>query len=148
MVQKKKGRDDLEASAARDSIYMSSGLEDRIDPEELGIVDDAGDEIPFWEGAQRPVLGCILYYESPSSGVRCELLSVSTSDAGFAVRCLVNLQDAKEVLSCPDFIRIVVTMGEDAIMEKDLLDPHRQVRTLEVTEIGLVLSVSSVESDS
>lgn len=140
--QRKKDAAAIWEQAAKESVYVSDSLKDRID---LSSSDEEWDFRPV----KKVGLRSVVYYEHLSDGIEGEFIAAKKEHNGFLIGMEVHPEMIGDILSCPDIIRVVVTIDETIVYEKDF-DETWTERSREIIRNGdrIELYISLHEGDN
>lgn len=136
-MNKEEAENTLWDEADRDSLIVSDSLKDRLDPSMFGT-----------QGRGASIT-CTVYYETPSAGISGRLIGLKRSKSDTRISLEIDAQDLGEALSCPEFIRVVVSTDEKVLYESDFIEPWEEVgREVAHREGRIELHISLSEHDS
>jgi len=141
-VNKEEAERALQDEAEDDNLIVSDSLRDQLDLSTFG-----GQREGLW---QFSGITCTVYFETPSVGITGRLIGLERSKKGAKVDLEIDPQGLGEALSCPEFIRVVVSTDEKVLYEADFVEPWEEVsRRVEQRNDGRVeLHISLAEHDS
>lgn len=126
--------DDLQDDADDDVLIVSDGLASRLEG----------------AGLDQPLeVICAIYYEIPSAGIAGKLVRLRKTASSIQVGLEVPHESIGESLSCPEFIRLVITTGDALAYEMDFVEHWAEESRELVSKDGHVeLHISLVEHDT
>lgn len=69
-----------------------------------------------------PSTMCTLFYESPSVGIQGLLISYKKTKNTAKICIMIHEEYIGEVLSCPEFIRVAMSLNDHIVYECDFID--------------------------
>ncbi len=136
-MKQRRSAEDLQDDSDEDVLILSDELRQKL----------GHDEAARYE--HGPAVSCTVYYEIPSAGISGHLLRYRKSKGSIRLGIEIPPESIQDALSCPEFIRSVVTIGDKVVAEADFNDPWVEEYRELISKDGRVeLHISLVEHDT
>lgn len=135
-MNKEESEASLWDEADQETLIVSDSLRDRLDPKLFGAAGSSG-------------ISCTVYYETPSPGITGRLIGLKRSKKEVGIGIQIDAASIGEALSCPEFIRVVVSTDEKVLYEADFVESWDETSREVAQRDGRVeLYISLAEHDT